>query len=444
MVLSVLVTLVTNVFNSDLNYPWNVGSMQKFDDEAINKRFNELVQSYSLCDQCLGRLAAKIGHGFTNKKRGEIIRRKLDIKRGIDPDHCWLCEGLVLEIDHFVSLVEEKTSEFEFETFLIGTHIDEEILEKEETLQEITGSEIAETIKTDLSRNIGKKIEKNSDNIVDFHHPDIMMIIDTMFDIVHLQIKSLYVYGRYNKFQRGIPQTKWFCRSCKGKGCRNCEYTGKLFTTSVEQLIAEPLLATTGATDESFHGSGREDIDVRMLGSGRPFVIELKNPRKRSIDYRSILLQINDENENKVGVHNLRSADKKEIAALKEGHFSKVYQVQITGKRPFVKEKLKKVALSLRGKTIQQFTPTRVARRRALKTRERKIYDCNAKLIDETMAIFVIEAESGTYIKELVTGDDGKTQPNISDLLHDTCTVVALDVMEIKGDENKWLNDQKD
>lgn len=27
-----------------------------------------------------------------------------------------------------------------------------------------------------------------------------------------------------------------------------------------------------------FHSGGREDIDVRMLGNGRPFLIELINP----------------------------------------------------------------------------------------------------------------------------------------------------------------------
>jgi tRNA pseudouridine synthase 10 len=28
------------------------------------------------------------------------------------------------------------------------------------------------------------------------------------------------------------------------------------------------------------HAAGREDIDVRMLGTGRPFVFEIINPKK--------------------------------------------------------------------------------------------------------------------------------------------------------------------
>ena len=51
---------------------------------------------------------------------------------------------------------------------------------------------------------------------------------------------------------------------------------------SVEELIAKIALKYTKSDDESFHGCGREDIDALMLGRGRPFVLELKNPKKRT------------------------------------------------------------------------------------------------------------------------------------------------------------------
>lgn len=31
----------------------------------------------------------------------------------------------------------------------------------------------------------------------------------------------------------------------------------------------------------TFTASGREDVDVRMLGSGRPFYIKIENPKQR-------------------------------------------------------------------------------------------------------------------------------------------------------------------
>ena len=33
-------------------------------------------------------------------------------------------------------------------------------------------------------------------------------------------------------------------------------------------------------SDAKFSSSGREDVDVRMLGKGRPFLFELLNPRR--------------------------------------------------------------------------------------------------------------------------------------------------------------------
>ncbi len=397
--------------------------------------FDSLLQSYPLCDHCIGRLAAKVGHGLTNEKRGKVIRDKLTVKEKTPAKDCWLCEGLISEINHFVSLIHNKLSEYEFDSFLIGTRIDEDIEEREQTLQKMVDPDIAESIKNDLNRNIGRILEKKWGKTVDFHHPDIMVIVDTQFDVISLQIKSLYIYGRYNKFQRGIPQTKWFCRKCKGKGCRNCKYTGKLYEESIEELIAAPIVSLTKASDESFHGSGREDIDVRMLGNGRPFILEIKNPMVRTIDLSLIREHINAANQGKIAVNHLRFTKKKNIARIKESHFPKIYRVKLKGVQPFRKEKLKKVALSLGGTIIQQYTPTRVARRRAHKIRKRQIYSCTVEDIDNSEATLRIEAEAGTYIKELVTGDNERTKPNISSLLDMPCTVASLDVIEIKGDE---------
>ena len=42
-------------------------------------------------------------------------------------------------------------------------------------------------------------------------------------------------------------------------------------------------MKTTGGSGHSIHASGREDIDARCLG-WRPFVLEIKNPKKRKVD----------------------------------------------------------------------------------------------------------------------------------------------------------------
>ena len=43
--------------------------------------------------------------------------------------------------------------------------------------------------------------------------------------------------------------------------------------------MSSQVRALYGVTEHKFISAGREDIDVRMLGEGRPFVLELLNPR---------------------------------------------------------------------------------------------------------------------------------------------------------------------
>ena len=90
---------------------------------------------------------------------------------------------------------------------------------------------------------------------------------NSRFDIAITQ-RSVYCSGRYIKHQRGLSQSPWVLNGViMGDG-------------SVEECIA-PLCCKMMKGDEySFISSGREDIDVRMLGNGRPFAIEIKNPKR--------------------------------------------------------------------------------------------------------------------------------------------------------------------
>lgn len=392
------------------------------------------VSAYHLCDSCLGRLFRQIEKGPTNKQKGTLIRNNLKQSKKTHAKDCWLCEGLTEEIDHFVDLISDALKEYEFDTFLIGSKIDEDIVEREKELWDFISSEEFEPIKMEINREVGKILEEKLGKTVGFEKPDITVIVDTAFDVVNLQIRPLFIYGRYKKFERGIPQTKWPCRICRGKGCNSCNYTGKMYETSVEELISKKALKRTKGNDESFHGCGREDIDALMLGSGRPFVLEIKNPKKRTIDLAILTSEINSYTKNRVEISNLRFSDRKEIARIKNAEFQKTYYIVIEGEKPIKKEKLKEVAQILQGKTIKQLTPTRVAHRRANKIRERKIYNCELESVEGSIARLTIETQSGTYIKELVSGDSGRTTPNISEMIGIPCKVKELDVIEIKGE----------
>jgi len=404
------------------------------DDKKILKIADETLLKYSLCDHCLGRIFAKIETGLTNKKRGQSIREDLKKSKKTAVKDCWLCSGLCDEISHFANLILGSLKDYDYETFLVGTKVDEDILERELELFEFTGSEYSESIKTELNREIGKILEKKLKKEVDFEKPAIMAVIDTAFDIVNLQISSLFIYGRYKKFKRGIPQTRWFCKVCRGKGCKRCGYTGKLYDSSVEELIAKRFLDETKGDEESFHGCGREDVDVKMMGNGRSFILEIKRPIITTLTLSKLEKDINTKNKDIIEINSLRFSEKDEVVRLKSSEPRKVYRVVFKGKNPINSEKLKKAALSLRDARIDQFTPSRVAHRRANMVRVKHIYYCSIEAIDGIMATLTLETESGTYIKELVSGDDGRTKPNISEMIGTPCEVTELDVIEIKGE----------
>ena len=405
----------------------------KLNDKKYIAIAKKITKDHQLCDFCLGRFFYKVEKAESNKTIGKKLRNKLNIKE-IDPKNCWLCEGLIDEIDFFVKLIRTHLKEYEFDTFLVGSKVDEDILERENELINLSDLDTHESIKNEINREIGKILEQKIDKLVDFEKPSIMVILDTAFNEINLQIQSLYVYGRYNKYSRELPQTKWYCKYCKGKGCRKCFYSGKLYKNSVEELVSKKFLDATKGTDEKFHGAGREDIDVLMLGTGRPFVLEIINPKIRSIDLDDLTKKINKKNKEIIKITNLKFCKKQEISRIKAAKFKKEYRVKFECEKAINNEKLIKAIQSLRGTVISQFTPSRVAHRRAEMVREKHIYNCQLESLEDTMAIITLETESGTYIKEIVSGDQGKTKPNLSEMLGCPCKVKELDVINIKGE----------
>ncbi|MCD6276500.1 MAG: tRNA pseudouridine(54/55) synthase Pus10 [Thermoplasmata archaeon] len=377
------------------------------------------IAKLKLCDHCLGRLYGLRGHGLGNEERGRAIRIVYAMENNIDieelyPEKCELCGGIFERLDDYARYVVEKIKEYEFNTFLIGSKFSEEILKKEKELQEIVGEE-GESIGREFNREIGKRVMELTGKEPDLKDPDIAIIIDTRYDDIKLEIKPLLIYGRYRKLVRGIPQTKW--------------PSGK-YKESVEEIIAKPVMEMSRGEEHALHGMGREDIDARMLGNGRPFILEIKRPRRRNIDLKEVERRVNLSG--KVEIFDLRFAYKDEIVKLKEAEPRKRYRIAINVDAG--EDEIRDALKELIGK-IKQRTPTRVKHRRADKIRIREVYD--AKLVEKKndMAVIEILAESGTYIKELMHGDDGRTQPNLAEKLGKKVEVKWLDVIEILDSE---------
>jgi tRNA pseudouridine synthase 10 len=436
-------------------------------DQKTLKKAKELIKlnNGNICNSCLGRKFSdilKVKENEGNKERGKLIREKLidELFEPISSQKCELCEDILLEIDenikngNILKKIKEKIEylNLEFDTFLIGSKIPENILKRDETLNEELSLDV-ENIKKEINREIGKSLEKELSKEVNFDNPDIVIMVDLKKLIsdkessknnnkeqteilsnikIRIQINPIFIEGKYKKLVRGIPQTKWPCRKCKGKGCSSCNGTGKMYKESVEELISNIVLKETRGYEAKFHGAGREDIDVRMLGDGRPFVLEIKEPKRRKLDLKKINEIVNNYSKGKTEYNYLKFTEKKRKAEIKVSSPDtfKIYRALVECEEKIEQEDLEKLK-QLENTIIKQQTPQRVAHRRADKIREREVKDLSTNLIDFYSFEMIVKTQGGLYIKELISSDDNRTKPNVSEILKTKAVCKELDVIEV-------------
>ena len=415
------------------------------------RAFAELAQRERLCLGCTGRLAARLGYGLGNHERGQALLAtramlaEAEDEAGEAPyfhggtpaptsNECGLCEGLCGEVAQLARLVLDAVEGVELETFQVGTLVDKEILVREKELQTASGGH-GEPLKSQLNREIGSRVADVSGLAPERDSPDAVIVVDTRYDTVDLQLRSLFIEGRYTKTDRTIPQTRWPCRECRGRGCERCDGSGQMYPESVQSLVAGPLLEAAGASEDKFHGMGREDIDATMLGEGRPFVLELRQPKVRSLDLAALEKAINAAAVGRITANGLVWVERPRVAELKEMVCDKTYRVDISCDPPVEIERLKKGAQRLAGKVVEQRTPTRVSHRRADLVRPRRVESMKLLSVDGANAELEIRAQHGTYIRELVSGDGGRTSPSLAGLVGAECQVEVLDVLRLHLEE---------
>ncbi len=380
-----------------------------------------------ICKHCLGRMLSKTIEGEDNVSRAESLNIELN------ENECIICGNVFNKIDdELFNKIYDKLDflKVEFDSFVVGSRIDNEIKQRDEEFIKELNLDV-EPIKKEINRIIGKKLENELKKEVNFEKQDIIVNVNLIKNPkVRIQINPIFIEGKYNKLVRGIPQTKWPCRKCKGRGCEECNFTGKQYPCSVEELISEHILKATNGYEAKFHGAGREDIDVLMLGSGRPFVLEIKEPKIRKIDLNNLEKEINDINRGKTQYHNLKFTNRNRKAEIKVSSPDayKIYNALVECDSPYDKDKL---AILSELNEIHQQTPIRVSHRRADKVRIKHVLDLSCEVIDETHFEMTIKTEGGLYIKELISGDEGRSQPNVADKLGVKAFCKQLDVIEV-------------
>jgi tRNA pseudouridine synthase 10 len=424
------------------------------------KHLKKIVISIPLCDRCLGRQFSNLMPTSDNETKGRILkdflfmnemrareenpRKSLKIVKALaESGHepslsfmkknlgldvvskpCYVCEnGISSLIESATASIIEKSSEVEFKTFYVGLTLPVSIEEKDEKVKSFFKLKFGEALKNELNREIIRKVGKTLQRKPEMKRPDVLFIYDAVRKQVSLQINSIFLKSSYKKLVKGIAQTKW-----RGLDSENT-------TPSIEKMLEEVLLPAYNGSGLKFHGAGREDVDVKMLGEGRPFIVEILEPRIRNVDLKKLHLEFNRRFGDMVEIAEFQNAAYSEVPRLKleaEIH-KKSYRVVFETERKISEEELRELSERFTGTVVNQRTPLRVLKRRKDKVRRKVVYKAVFKRLENNLYEASITCSGGLYVKELFHGDEGRTVPSVAGLLNTKIKIVEMEVTGIEG-----------
>jgi len=408
--------------------------------DDLRRRARQALAAGPLCDACLGRLFAQVDTGLTNTDRGRQVRRALatdpsaeEPKSAETPPQatphenaetapsaetappagpCRICHGLFDSIDQWAVRAEAALRSVESRTFQVASHVDPAVVDRERALWDEVGGALAEPYKTHFNRLLGTRLWEATGREPDLVRPEVVVLTDHRTGRVRLRIEPLLVAGRYRKLVRGLPQCRW-----------------KAWPTSIQDIVGEPIRRAADGNDTRFHGCGREDTDVRCLGR-RPFILEVRRPKRRRLDWAALAAEINASGQ--VEVDGLASCARDDVARIKGLRPDKSYRAVAELAEAVDDARLAHLA-DLVG-LVRQRTPVRVLKRRANRLRRRRVRSLEWKRIGPRQVELTVRAQAGTYIKELVSGDGGRTRPSVAEVLGTEAVCVELDVIDVHVD----------
>ena len=372
----------------------------------ITSIVNSILKKYDLCDQCLGRLFSKQLHLSSNKFLGKKLK-----KNYISKSKCYVCKDLFCNLDHFLKLMLDLSSNYEFQTYGVGIIIKPSIVDRDDFIRSKYKLKGIDSIKTDIAKELIKLFTKKTQKTLDSFDPEITFTVNLKDESCQLHSKSITIFGKYVKSKRGYAQKQTSCDNCSGMGCRVCDFHGISEFESIEGIISKLIFKKFGGTTTKFTWIGGEDKSSLVLGNGRPFFVKIKNPSKRKS-------KLSDEKFNSVSVFNLKLVD---TFPKKPLNFYSRIKIKISTELQINSKKLQKLK--------DLTTCPIVIYEKSGKRYEKKIFDLKYKKNSTNLFTIIMSAEGGFPIKRFVIGDD--VSPNISSLLDNSCVAQEFDFLDI-------------
>ena len=377
--------------------------------DKIRLLSKSILKEYDLCDNCLGRFFIS----STNLSSGKILGNK--IRKSVNSrvvTKCYICKNLFSNMVHYAKTIHNASIGYEFSTFVVGAILKQSIIERDDKLRSKFHLRGVDGIKTAVTKELGIKFARKTKTSIDHLSPDITFTINFRSGQCNVKSRSIFLYGRYSKGKRGLPQKEESCQDCKGKGCIFCNNHGIVSFDSIEGKIAQFLYEKFETDQVKFTWIGGEDRASLVVGNGRPFFVKLLSPKKRNVRLAK-----------KSHLGEIMILGLRKIDHIPDGstHFKSKVEILVATKNKISSKKLKKlkklVAIPI------EITDSNN------KQHEKTIHRLNYKKNSSQSFTIEIEADGGIPVKRFVEGS--KIIPNISSLLGTQCSCEKFDINQI-------------
>ena len=381
--------------------------LEEYDKIILQSK--SILKEYDLCDNCLGRFFISSAHLSSERMLGNKIRKLIN-SRAVTK--CYICKNLFSNAVLYVKMMQNASMRYEFSTFTVGAILKQSIIERDDKLRSKFHLHGVDGIKTAVTRELGKKFARKTRTRIDHLLPDIVFTINFRTEQCDVKTKPIFLYGRYIKNKRGLPQKEESCQDCKGKGCIFCNNHGIVSFDSVEGKISQFLYEKFETNQVKFTWIGGEDKTSLVMGNGRPFFAKLLSPKKRNVRLAK------KSNLDKIMIHALRKIDHIPNGSI---HFKSKIKMLVSAKNNISSNRLKKLK--------QLVTVPIEITDSNNKQHKKTIHKVNYKKNSLQSFTVEIEADGGIPIKRFVDGFN--IIPNISSLLGTQCSCEKFDINQI-------------
>jgi Predicted pseudouridylate synthase len=204
---------------------------------------------------------------------------------------------------------------------------------------------------------------------------------------------------------------------------------------SIQEAVEGIFKEVFNAEEVIIHAAGREDVDARMLGSGRPLVVEVKAPKRRKVELNELRSSVMRSLANiPVVLHIDSQTTRSSVALIKEysKRKRKIYRLTVFVDGELGEDDLRKIEEYFANREIVQRTPIRILKRKKDRERRRKVYSVKTHRISSRIFEALVYCDGGLYVKELVHCDEGRTKPCFSEILAKKTVPIELDVLYVE------------